>query len=80
MTLTTEEMEAKLAALEDRVALLCQVVDRLERRLDRKEEVWTDWALILRAASAVIEGEMRQVAEEENSTSAWRTVPFEERV
>jgi hypothetical protein len=70
MTLTTGEMEAKLAALEDRVALLCQVVDRLERRLDRKEEMWADWALILRAASAVIEGEMRQSSQEDYGTPA----------
>ena len=70
MALTTEEMEAKLAALEDRVALLGQVVDRLERRLDRKEEMWADWALILRAASAVIEGEMRRAEGEDNQTLA----------
>ena len=70
MTLTTEEMEAKLAAIEDRVALLCQVVDTLERRLDRKDEMWADWAIILRAASAVIEGEMRQISKEEFGTPA----------
>lgn len=39
MTLTMEEMEAKLAALEDRIALLCEVVDRIEDRLDRKEKL-----------------------------------------
>jgi hypothetical protein len=66
MMLTTEEMEAKLAAIEDRVALLCQVVDRLERRVEWKEEIWADWAIILRAASAVIEREMRQVAQEDS--------------
>jgi hypothetical protein len=70
MTLTQEEMEAKLAAIEDRVTLLCQVVDRLERRLERKEEMWADWALVLRAASAVVEGEMRQAKEEGNSAIA----------
>ena len=59
MALTQDQMEAKLAALEDRVSLLSQVVDTLENRLDREEERWTDWALILRAASAVLEGEMR---------------------
>jgi len=69
MTLTKEEMEAKLAAIEDRVALLRQVVDRLERRLDRKDEMLGDWALILRAAAAVIEGEMRQTEEEGDATS-----------
>ena len=70
MALTRDEMEAKLAAIEDRVALLSQVVDRLERRLDRKDEMWVDWALILRAASAVIEGEMRQISEEDYGTPA----------
>jgi hypothetical protein len=64
MALTRDEMEAKLAAMEDRVALLCQVVDRLERRLDRKDEMWADWAIILRATAAVIEGERRQTSEE----------------
>ena len=68
MALTREEMEAKLAAIEDRVALLCQVVDRLERRLDRKEEMWADWAIILRAAAAVIEGELRQVTQQDYGT------------
>ena len=64
MALTRDEMEAKLAAMEDRVALLCQVVDRLERRLDRKDEMWADWAIILRATAAVIEGGRRQTSEE----------------
>ena len=69
MALTRDEMEAKLGALEDRVTLLLQVVDTLESRLDRKEEKWADWALILRATSAVVEGEMRRVEGEslENS-------------
>lgn len=70
MALTRGEMEAKLAALEDRVTLLSQVVDTLESRLDRKEEMWTDWAFILRAASAVVEGEMRRAEGERNSTLA----------
>jgi len=70
MVLTTEEMEAKMAALEDRVALLCQVVDRLERRMDRKEELWADWALIVRAASAVIEAEIRQASSEDYARTA----------
>jgi hypothetical protein len=57
-------MEAKLAAIEDRVALLGQVLDKLESRLDRKDEMRADWALILRAAATVIEGEMRQAADD----------------
>ena len=63
MNLTESEMEAKLAALEDRIALLLQAVDRLEIRLDRKDEVDADWALILRAAAKVVENGAGRMAD-----------------
>ena len=70
MALTKQEMEAKLAALEDRVALLSQAMDKVEDRLDRKKEMWADWAVVLRAASAVVEGEMRRAEGESLGSSA----------
>jgi len=60
MALTKSEMEAKLAAIEDRLEMLSQFVESLETRVDRKEDLWADWALILRAATAVIDGKARQ--------------------
>ena len=61
MPLTKQEMEAKLAALEDRIALLGQVVDTLENRLDQKVKQWTDWAVLLHVLSEVIDRQLRQV-------------------
>jgi hypothetical protein len=61
MALTRDEMEAKLAAMEDRLGLLWQFVESLEARVERKEELWTDWVLILRAATTVIESKAARV-------------------
>lgn len=54
MPLTKAEMEAKLAALEDRISLLSQTVDSLENRFEQGVEQWTDWALTARSALAGI--------------------------
>ena len=61
MPLTKPEMEAKLAALEDRIALLGQVVDTLEDRLDQKVKQWTDWSLLLHVLSEVIDRQLQEV-------------------
>ena len=61
MPLTKQEMEAKLAALEDRIALLGQVVDTLEDRLDQKVKQWTDWSLLLHVLTEVIDRQLQEV-------------------
>ena len=61
MPLTRNEMEAKLAALEDRVALLSQVVDTLEDRFQLKMEQWTDWLSVHRNLLEVMDREMTRV-------------------
>ena len=43
MVLTKNEMEAKLAALEDRIALVARVTDNLELRFDEGAERWDAW-------------------------------------
>ena len=58
MALTRQEMEAKLAAIEDRVGLLSQVVDTLEDRFQLKMEQWTDWLLVHRYLLEVMDREM----------------------
>ena len=58
MALTRQEMEAKLAAIEDRVGLLTQVVDTLEDRFQLKMEQWTDWLLVHRNLLEVMDREM----------------------
>lgn len=50
MALTKEEMEAKIAALEDRISFLSQVTDSLEWRFEHGVERWTLWAADLRMA------------------------------
>jgi len=60
MALTRQETEAKLAALEDRVALLSQVVDTLEDRFQLKMEQWTDWLLVHRNLLEVMDRELRR--------------------
>ena len=61
MALTRQEMESKLAALEDRVALLSQVVDTLEDRFQLKIEQWTDWLRVHRNLLEVMDREMTRV-------------------
>ena len=61
MPLTRNEMEAKLAALEDRVALLFQVVDTLEDQLQLKMERWPDWLSVHRNLLEVMDREMTRV-------------------
>ena len=61
MALTRQEVEAKLAALEDRVALLTQVVDTLEDRFQLKVEQWTDWLLVHRNLLEVMDRELTRV-------------------
>ena len=58
MPLTNQEMEAKLAALEDRVALLAQTVDTLENRWDQKGQEWADWSLLLHVLTEVIDRQL----------------------
>ena len=58
MPLTKQEMEAKLAALEDRVGLLTTTVDTLEDRWDRKGQEWADWSLLLHVLTEVIDRQL----------------------
>ena len=58
MVLTRQEMEAKLEALEDRIALLSQVVDTLEDRFQLKMEQWSDWLRVHRNLLDVMDREM----------------------
>ena len=66
MALTRGEMEAKLAALEDRIGLLSQTVDNLENRLIQKGQEWSDWSLLLHVLTEVID---RQLERERGTTS-----------
>ena len=66
MALTRGEMEAKLAALEDRISLLTQTVDKLENRLFQKGQEWSDWSLLLHVLTEVID---RQLERERGTTS-----------
>ena len=61
MALTRQETEAKLAALEDRVALLSQVVDTLEDRFQLKVEQWTDWLRVHRNLLDVMDRELTRL-------------------
>ena len=60
MPLTKQEMEAKLAALEDRVALLTTTVDTLEDRWDQKGQEWADWSLLLHVLTEVIDRQLER--------------------
>lgn len=43
MALTKNEMEAKIAALEERVSLLSQTTDHLEQRFEHATDRWAGW-------------------------------------
>ncbi|OFV90688.1 MAG: hypothetical protein A3H28_11255 [Acidobacteria bacterium RIFCSPLOWO2_02_FULL_61_28] len=60
MPLTNQEMEAKLAALEDRVGLLTATVDTLETRWDQKGQEWADWSLLLHVLTEVIDRQLER--------------------
>jgi len=60
MPLTKQEMEAKLAALEDRVGLLTTTVDTLEDRWDQKGQEWADWSLLLHVLTEVIDRQLER--------------------
>ena len=66
MALTRLEMEAKMAALEDRIALLTQTVDTLENRLFQKGQEWSDWSLLFHVMTEVVD---RQLERDRGSTS-----------
>ncbi|MGH9785199.1 MAG: hypothetical protein ACRD88_13540 [Terriglobia bacterium] len=70
MVLKRQEMEAKLAAIEDRVALLSQVVDTLEDRFELKMEQWTDWLRVHRTLLEVMDREMTRVRGKEPGAPA----------
>ena len=55
MTWTNSEIEAKLAALEDRISFLFQTTDTLEIRFERWTEMWEVWAVELQGALATVE-------------------------
>ena len=61
MALTPTEIEAKIATLEDRISLLFQATEKLESQLERGEERWFWWAKELRAALAIINGQLERV-------------------
>ena len=54
MPLTKSEMEAKLAALEDRISVLSQGTDTLETRFEQWETGWNQWAAQLRQTLVAI--------------------------
>jgi len=55
MALTKSEVEAKLAALEDRISLLFQATDSLEWRLEHGLEIWEGCAVELQVALAGVQ-------------------------
>ncbi len=61
MALTNSEIEAKLAALEDRISLVSRVTDGLELRLDDGMAMWEDWAVQLQVAMAAVERQIRRL-------------------
>ena len=52
--MTTNEIEAKMAALEERIAFLSEVTDNLEMRFDLGVQRWEDWVADLKAALGVV--------------------------
>ena len=60
MPLTRQEMEAKLAALEDRISLLTQTVDNLENRLFQKAQEWSDWSLLFHVMTEVVDRQLER--------------------
>lgn len=63
MTLTNSEMEAKLAALEDRVSILFQATNAVEWRLEHGLEMWEGWAVELQAAMSAVEKQIVRLRE-----------------
>ncbi len=63
MALTQDEMEAKIAALEDRISLLFQTTDTLESRFNWGLARWIGWATELRLALTVINSQIEHVGD-----------------
>lgn len=61
MALTQSEVEAKLAALEERISFLTQVTDTLEWRFDQGVERWDRWVAELRDALTRITRQLDRV-------------------
>ena len=58
MALTQSEMEAKLAALEERIELLRQTSDILERRSFLRFEQWERWTFDLAESLGRLTGQL----------------------
>jgi hypothetical protein len=64
MVLTKDEVEAKLAALEDRISLLARVTDNLELRFDDGAERWDAWASETRNAIVCLRRQLDHLREQ----------------
>ena len=61
MAWTHSEIEAKLAALEDRITFLFQNTDSLELRFEQWTEMWESWAVELQTALAGVEKQISRI-------------------
>jgi hypothetical protein len=64
MVLTKDEVEAKLAALEDRISLLARVTDNLELRFDEGAERWDEWVSETRNAIVCLRRQLDHLREQ----------------
>ncbi len=61
MVLTQGELEAKVAALEDRISFLSQATDSLEWRFEHGIERWTCCAAELQEGLAALSKQVEQI-------------------
>jgi len=64
MALTKDEVEAKLAALEDRITLVARVTDNLELRFDEGAERWDAWVSETRNAIVRLRRQLDRLREQ----------------
>ncbi len=61
MALSEAEIEAKLAALEERISLVAQATERFERWVEQTTEKWASWATELKASLTTIGMELDHI-------------------
>jgi len=76
MVLTKDEVEAKLAALEDRISLLARVTDNLELRFDEGAERWDDWVSETRNAIVCLRRQLNHLREQGAPPATTGAVPL----
>ena len=67
MALTKKEMEAKLAALEERIDLVSRFTETLEGQFQSEAERWRRWEEELRKAASVISRQLARLQQGKTS-------------